>query len=503
MTALLRRPVTVGAVAFIVLVGLGGLATSQVPNGRHVAAAELAEVPVAETVVACPGLRSREGYTESTVAAATPPGADVPDADVPDAEGSGEVTTLTRDPARAKVLIALAAPGDRGAYVGRSGERDSVTGRATGALAPGFSVTQTERTVDGGGRGLASTSCLPTGAEFWFLGPASGVGQHAVLVLTNPESATAAVDVTFYGRSGELDAPGGRGVQVPQRSRVELRLDRLVPGEKVLALHVEVQVGRLSAAVTETDVDGLQPLGTDWIPGTSAPATRLVVPGVPKVVPDRDAAVRLDLVAPAGGAVVRIQLVAPDGTYAPLGADVVDVPEGTVRSVDLTEALRGDPAAVLVTADRPVAAGARVLLKRPDLYGDVLFLAAAQPLAAAAVVPDNRVSRDLTTRLVLSAPEAAATVQLLTFAGTVAGDPVTVEVPAGSTRSVVVEPPPGRRSFGLVVTPRPGSGPVYGVRILDEEGPRGPLVTALSLRTARLTVVVPEAVPNLAAGTTR
>lgn len=499
MTSVLRRPVVPAAVAVLVLAGLAAVATAQVPDGRGAGAAEVVQVPVAETVVACPGLRSRKGYTESTVAAATPPSRGADDAASPGAEGL--VTTLTTDPDDAEVLIELDAPGDRGAYVGRSGERDSVTGRATGNLAPGFSVTQTERTVDGAGRGLASTACLPTGADFWFVGAASGVGQRAVLVLTNPENATASVDVTFYGAGGVVDAPGGRGVQVPARSRVELRLERLAPGEKVLALHVQVQAGRLSAAVTETDVDGFLPQGTDWIPSAADPTTTLVVPGVPQVADGRDAKVRLDLVAPTGGAVVTLAVAASDGTFVPLGADVVDVPAGTVRSVDLTKALRGEAAAILVSSDQPVTAGARVLLKRPDYFGDVLFLAASQPLTSSAVVPDNRRSQDLATRLVLSAPDSAASVQVSTFTGGAEGVPVTVDLAAGTTRWVTVRAPEGSDRYGLVVTPLPGSGPVYGVRMLDEEGPRGPLVTSLPLRTARLTVVVPDAVPDIAAGT--
>ena len=95
-----------------------------------------------------------------------------------------------------------------------SGERDSVTGTAVGSLAPGFSVSQTERTVDGKGRGLASTQCLPSGDDFWFVGAASRLGDQASLILTNPESAVATVNVDLYGKRGPIDAPGGRGVQV-------------------------------------------------------------------------------------------------------------------------------------------------------------------------------------------------------------------------------------------------------------------------------------------------
>lgn len=489
-------------VVLLVLVAGAGAATSLAADRSAPAAVTPELVPVTETTVACPGLRSREGFTESTVAAATPP--KVPGID-PDASGSGVVRTLFPQESREKTLISLREPGDRGSYVGRNGERDSVTGSASGSLAPGFSVTQTERTVDGKGRGLASTQCQPTGTDFWFVGAASGVGEQAVLVLTNPEAAVSTVDVTLHGRDGLVDAPGARGVQVRPRTSKEVVLNEVAPGEKVLAVHVQVRVGRLSAAITETDVFGFEPRGTDWLPAAQAPGTALVVPGVPAVTRGREGRVRLDLVAPEEAAVVTLSLVTPEGSFTPQGADVVEVPAQGVASVDLTEALRGDPAAIVISSDAPVTAGARVVLQDPDIFGDMLFLAATEPIDAPAVVPDNRTTADLQTRLLLTAPEGAATAVVTGFADGTEWTAERVELAAGTTDVVTVDPPrvKGERveSYGLIVTPG-GSGPLYGVRMLDEEGPRGPLVTSFPLTTARLLAEVPEAFPDVTVGST-
>lgn len=501
MSDILRRPGARLAVVVAVLVLLGAVATVLGADRTGGAGAAPELVPVSETVVACPGLRSREGFTESAVAAATPP--KVPGVD-PTAPGSGVVRTLLRRESAEKTLISLREPGDRGIYVGRNGERDSVTGAASGSLAPGFSVTQTERTVDGQGRGLAATQCQPTGTDFWFVGAASDVGQRAVLVLTNPEDAPATVDVTFHGKGGVVDAPGARGVQVAARTSEEVRLDEVAPGEKVLAVHVQVRVGRLSAAITETDVFGFEPRGTDWIPAAADPATELVVPGVPPVNQGRDSTVTLDLAAPGEAAVVTLAVVTPEGSFAPQGADVVDVPAGGVTSVDLTDALRGDPAAVVVSSDVPVTAGARVVLENPDIFGDLLFLAAAPPLDAPAVVPDNRTTKDLQTRLVVTAPEGAGGVTVNGFGQGQDWGAGRLEVPAGTTRVLTIEPPKEKgkpvASYGLVVTPI-GDEPVYVVRMLDEEGPRGPLVTSFPLTTARLLAAIPDTYPDVSVGT--
>ena len=491
-------------VAFVVSASVIATAAAQDRTGQSSVTAEL--VPVTDTVVACPGLRSREGFTESAVAAATPP--KVPGVD-PEAPGSGVVQTLDPKQSHEKTLISLSAPGDRGTYVGRNGERDSVTGSASGSLAPGFSVTQTERTVDGQGRGLASTQCQPTGTDFWFVGPASGVGQRAVLVLTNPEDSAATVDVTIYGRKGLVDAPGARGIQVDPRSRTEVRLDEVAPGENVLGLHVQVRVGRLSAAITETDVKGFDPLGTDWFPAAEAPSTQVVVPGVPPVNQGRDSSVRLDLVAPGEAAVVTLSIVTPEGTFAPEGVDVVQVPAAGVTSVDLTDALRDEPASIVVSSDVPVTAGARVELSNPDIFGDALYLAAAEPLTAPAVVPDNRTTKDLQTRLIFSAPDGPAGATVTAFAGGQEWNVGHVDLADGTTDVLTIEAPKvhGKtvHAYGLVVTPRAGSpddGPLYGVRMLDEEGPRGPLVTSFPLITARLLATVPESYPDVPLGAT-
>jgi len=499
MTA--RRPALMLVVVAVVALAAGALATVASSQDQVATPAVPVLAPVVATTVACPGLRSREGYTESSVAAATPPlkaGASRSPTDSTSARAT--VRTLTTDPADSKNLIVLHEPGERGLYVGRSGERDSVVGRGDGALAPGFSVTQTERTVDGSGRGIAATACLPTGPDFWFVGAASGVGQRAVLVLTNPEGATASVDVDLYGPKGPVDAPSARGVQVDPRSRTELRLDQLAPGLPVLAVHVKVTSGRLSAAMTETDVDGRQPKGTDWIPSALPPATQVIVPGVPPVAKGRESTVRLDVVAPgASDAVVKLSLVTSDGAFAPAGKDVLEVSAGSVTSFDLTGVLRGQAAALMLESDVPITAGAKVVLRRPDFYGDMLFVSASEALTAAAVVPENETTQDLATRLVLTAPQGAATVDVSAFNASDSADS-TVTIPAGTTTVFTVKPPQGQPRYGLVVTPRPGSGPVVGVRFIDEEGARGPLVSALPLRAARLTALVREAVPQLTAG---
>jgi hypothetical protein len=183
---------------------------------------------------------------------------------------------------------------------------------------------------------------------------------------------------------------------------------------------------------------------------------------------------------------------------------VLDVLAGGTTSIDLTDALQGDPAAIVLNADAPITAGARVTLRNPDIFGDQLYLAAASPMNAPAVVPDNRTTSDLDTRLVLSAPFGAATAVVTGFSGGEEWAAGRVDLGAETTQVLTIEPPKtnGRRagSYGLVITPS-GDAPLYGVRMLDEEGPRGPLVSSFPLTAARLLAEVRDAYPDVAVGT--
>jgi hypothetical protein len=503
------RPVALlGAVVAGVIV-TAGVATAVAPTPRGPGAHPVATVPVRETVVACPGLRSRVGYTDSSVAAGTPPQAGS-GGSAAGADDVAVVRTLTEDPSKSRAKIILRSPGASGVYTGRNGERDSLVGRAQGTMAPGFTVTQTERTVDGSHRGLATTLCLQSSTDFWFVGAGTQVGEQSELVLTNPENAVAMVDVSMFGHRGRYDSPAANGITVPARSRVELSIPRLAPAQEVLALHVAVRSGRLSAAITQTDVNGFQPRGTDWIPATVAPARALVIPGIPAVARDRVGRVVLDIAAPRSDAIVSVKMVTPDGTFTPIGGGELDIRSGSVRQVDLTKPLRRQPAALLVTSDTPVTAGAKVVLKRPGYYGDSMYLAATDGLTGSAVVPDNITTADLTTRLIISAPTGDADVQVFTYTANGKQRTVTISVPGGTTRAIAVGPPtvnPGEpvkgtryRRFGMVVTPTAGSAPIFAVRMQDEEGSRGPLVSALPLLAARLTVPLLPAAPSGVAG---
>ncbi|MGH8970568.1 MAG: DUF5719 family protein [Actinomycetes bacterium] len=370
---------------------------------------------------------------------------------------------------------------------------------AARGLAPGFAASMVTRVPSGDLRGLLGTPCLAPGTDFWFVGSGAVVGQRGRVYLTNPETAPAVADVTLYGPDGPIDAPAGRGVSVAAGGQEVLLLDALAPEQERLAVHVQVHQGRLSAALRDQQVAGLDPRGSDWVQPAAAPARRVVVPGVPGGAGER----RLQVLVPGrSDAIVRVRLLGVDGSFAPAGLDVVESTAGAVGDVDLAPQIKGEEVALELSSDVPITAG--LLARVGGTDGRLVELgygATALPLTAAApgVVPDVR--RGATTRslLTMAAPGKEATVEVAPMAPAT-GTPVTVEVPPGRQVSLDLSEVSEDAAFAVTVVPTPGSGPVVVSRAITEAESRGPLLTSSPVLPGRFTVPVPAVVADLSTG---
>lgn len=514
---MLLRPGTTLAVVVTVLAAGLGVATATRPDhappgqGAQPAARS---VPVARAVAACP-----DPVTDAD--AVTDPAAE-PGTDAGPAAGSFPVTTT---------LVTLAAPGAPGPAAGATAglaqaelstldgtvlteaagtsatvlaaeapaESGPVVARAFGAAAPGLVAGQLTRSTTTEMRGLAGTQCAPSAVDAWFVGSGAVIGQRGRVYLTNTEAAPAVVDLRLYGPDGPIDAPDARGIAIaPGEQEVRL-LDALAPDVARFAVHVHARQGRVSAAVRDQQVDGLTPLGADWVPATTAPARRTVVAGVPAGAGPR----LLQVVAPGDGdAIVRLRLLTPAGPTAPDALDVLEVRAGTVAEVDLSAHTGSEPVGVELTSDVPVTAGvlARVSGATGQL-GEIAYAAGAGLLTPATpgTVSEARQGAGATSRLLVSAPEGDATV-LIAPVPPATGQAIRVSVGAGGTVPVDLADVSPAASFAITVTPVPGSAPVVAARQVDEAETRGPFVTSSPVEPGRYVVQVPRAVADLSTG---
>jgi len=494
--ARLRRPGTSLLLVLLVLGGGLGAATATMPeraagtSGRQLTArtAPGGEVALARATLACPDpVSDAEAGTATTLAVAA--------AGPLEQEGGGafRLTALNGGAA----LVAGRAPGSGRVEAGP--EVGPVLARGTGRSAPGLAASQLTRSTDATMRGLAGVDCAPSAAETWFVGSGAVVGQRGRVYLTNTDAAPAVVDVTLFGPDGPIEAPDARGVTIAPGAQEVRLLDALAPGVTRFAVQVRARQGRVSAAVRDLQVDGLTPRGADWVPPTSAPARRLVLAGVPGGTGER----LLQIAAPGeSDAIVKLRLVTPSGSFAPAGLDVVEVRAGTVDEVDLAPFTESEAVSVALEADVPVTAG--VLSRLTGEEGsleEIAYASAAEPLTAdrPGVVADVRAGEGVASRLLLTAPEAAARVRLSALPPAT-GTARVVEVGA---ESVLVDDLAGvaaEESYALLVRPLPGSGPVLAVRQLEQTDERGTLVTSSPVPPGRFVVSVPRVVPDLTAG---
>lgn len=493
MTGRLRRPgAALLAVVAVLAVGLGA-ATYGLPTAAPVTTAPdepRPEVPLARAAVACPATVT--DVDSSTRVAVGAPGPQQ------GFEGGrpGRFTLETLDGEPVGTLrgvapagaVADAAPGERPVAV-----------RGVGRSAPGLAASQLTRSTNAAMRGLAGVNCARSGTDVWFVGSGSSVGQRGRVYLTNTEAAPAVVDVTLYGPKGQIDAPDARGVTVAPGGQEVRLLDALAPGVERFAVHVRARVGRVSAAVRDLQVDGLTPLGADWVPQTTAPARRMIVAGVPGGAGER----RLQIVAPGrSDAIVRVRLISESGAFAPSGLDVIEVRAGTVSDVDIAPFTEGDPVSVELDSDAPVTAGVRAQVTGGDgQLGELAYAAGGAALTATnpGVVPEVRQSEAVTSTLLLTAPGPEVTVTL-TPLPPAAGPGRRLTVAAGSQLPVDMSSVGTAATFALLVTPAAGSGPLLAVRQVDEADQRGPFITSSPVQPGRYRVAVPRVVADLSTG---
>jgi len=487
----MKRPAILVLILIAIIgatVGIGTIAQQQVP--RDVEQANIVE-PVRSTTLLCPEPGTGGDLGVRVTAAVIP--------EQVGQSGTGQARLFTL-PGQTSAQARITEPGGQ-AQIEAFGDRlPAIKAEATGALAPGFIADQWGRDPQGRGRGLASTACSPAASEFWFVGGGAVAGRVTRVLLVNPDDTAAVVDVVVHGTTGVLDAPAGRGLVVPPQSRINLRLDVLVPGETATALHVIARTGRIGASVNDIQAAGLAAVGTDWIPPATAPTTKVYVPGIS---PQAGARV-LSLVSTTDNeAIVRVRLITPSGTFAPAERSEVRVPAESVVTLDMAPVIGGVPATLELTSDQPIVAGMRQFFGGRRVQNETSFTAGAQPFTAAAAVSGLPVRTATDVRLAITAPVSDVSVQVLALPFTKGREasqfvPIrTIKVKAGQVKFVQLAGPRNVDWYTAVVIPQEGSGPMLVAHRVRERSRFGDLVTGYPWPPLRTEVVVPTAIEDI------
>ncbi|MCR2801697.1 DUF5719 family protein [Microbacterium sp. zg-Y818] len=281
--------------------------------------------------------------------------------------------------------------------------------------------------------GFAAASCAPPLLESWIVSGSTTTGSSGLLLLANPGTVPATVQITAYGATGARTPPAGQLIVAPGTQRV-LPLAGLVRDEQSPVLHL-VSTGApvqasLQASITRTLLAG----GVDQVGAVIVPDTELAFPGVAVTAPpgvegasDPTAIVRL--LAPSTSTTATVTVRSGDREVA---TREVPLEAGLPLELDLG-ALAIGQYSVHVTADAAVVGGVWTTtgfgegddfawhMPAPRLEGPALVAVAAGPSPV----------------LTLASPAGeAVTVTLTADAG--AGPAQQIVVPAGGTARVEV-----------------------------------------------------------------
>ncbi len=306
--------------------------------------------------------------------------------------------------------------------------------RVSAPLPDPFGATTVVLAQDGPERGLSAAACVVPRTDHWFTGVDVRGQAQSEVVVANLDGTEASVDLTVYAESGRIPAP--RGVEVTGNSSKTISLGVLPRGEAPLTVQVSSSDGRVAAFVRQRTWAGDVPLGVDWLPAAGEPATELVVAGIPAGNGQR----RLVLTNPGERtATVAVSVQSESGPVELAGAEQVEVPAGTTRSVAMTSGLAGQYGALKLTSSQPVTAGMWLDSGDDDDRRDPAFTVSTPPLPADSIWP-LAAGRSSQTVLQLTNPsdvEATATVTTASGAAA-AGAPKVVKVPPGSTMTVAL-----------------------------------------------------------------
>jgi Family of unknown function (DUF5719) len=498
------------ATAALVLAGAGAVVAAgsllPAPESSRSLPAAVAAVPAGESLGVCPGparlLEGTQAGTDPQFSPESATAASTVTAAVLGAAGVLPASRLSRLDGTTAVEIAkdfggVPAEGARqellaGVLANRPVDQATVVSadavanqQASAAAAMKFTAT------DGDLQGTAAANCQRPSNDQWLAGASTTVGRTSVLVLTNASTTPATVSLELFGRSGQIQAPGSRGLLVAPGTTRSVVLAGLAPGEPQLSVHVRSAGGPVAAAIQQSVLRGLTPGGVDFIAPGAAPAVRQVMTGVDIQDPGgvaaltgrsgyEDAAPALQITVPGpSDAVVEVKVYGRDGQKSLPSGGVITAKAGSVTEVSLA----GVPAGhYTVAAASDVSFVAATRISRGTQEGqpsDVAWASSGVRLGSQHVVP---VPQGGIRQLVFGALDTRATITYaaITADGKVRA-PSTADIAGGTTASIAVpDKADDADVVGYVVS---ASGDAaYGAVLVEQDGRND--VTSLAFQPA-------------------
>jgi hypothetical protein len=289
--------------------------------------------------------------------------------------------------------------------------------------------------------GLAASGCGEATRSSWLVAGSNDLGQTSLLLLSNPSAVQASVDVTLYGETGQVEAPGAQGILVDAGAQRVVALSGLAPNVKAPVVHVQSRGGSILASLQQSVVRGLAPGGVEMASATAPPAKHQVVPGMTVAGTAAaaggtegyaDTAPALRVLVPGDKpATVRVGIVGEKGTVGGGSSASATLQPKTVQEIPLDKLVDGS-FTLTVDSDQPVVVAARTSVSDAKA-ADFAWFAAPRALRGDTLVPVAKGAGAVIHLANTSSKDASVTVGK----GSAAGK--SVSVPANTAVGVPID----------------------------------------------------------------
>ena len=286
--------------------------------------------------------------------------------------------------------------------------------------------------VSSADEGIAAEPCAPDAARTWFLADGTTqLGEEAFVIVANPFAAASVMDVVLYtADQAPIRNAEWTDLVVPARRSMSLHLNTKVKGEPVVAVALEVSVGRVAAASLGVSDRTTMRSTLGW----TEPATDATFP-----LMQGSGQTELLLLSTAQASVRFGATVLSEGQPQPAGG-LTEQEHGPAAARAYAVPVDPGPAAIRVFTleDAPAVGALRALGPGEDLGATAGAVTTSDSwivlpaTAGTLVTPGAVVVNDEDVDLVVTA-------ELLPPEGGSATAPVTVQVPAHSAAAVPQE----------------------------------------------------------------
>ena len=204
--------------------------------------------------------------------------------------------------------------------------------------------------------GFAASACRPALMESWLMTGSASTGAADLVLLSNPGTVPATVQLTVYGAAGEERPPGGTDLVVAARTQRIVPLAGLASGEASPVIRVSASGAPVHASMQSSLTRVLDPGGLDQAGAVPAAAevTRIVGVTVPVAVEGTGTVVRLLAPSADTEATVTVRRVGGGDVGEPITVPLLAAVPGQAGITDLAPGQY----IVEVTAGIPIVAAA-------------------------------------------------------------------------------------------------------------------------------------------------